>query len=103
MLLPFLLSDVGLEAGGAEEFCYEAGVFSLEELGDDIVNGVASFNAFTQPVETGGFAELAAGESIDWTAAVDEDQLAETPVKGWMVVYAENRSGARQADLIRIR
>jgi hypothetical protein len=103
VLLPFLLSDVGLEAGGTEEFSYVAGVFSLEDLGDDIVNGVASFNAFAQPVETGGFAELAAGESIDWTAAVNNDQLSETPVKGWMVVYAENHSGARQADLIRIR
>ena len=78
-------------------------MFSVLDVDDDIVNGVASFNAFTQPVETGGFAELAAGESIDWTAAVNGDQLAETPVKGWMVVYAENHSGARQADLIRIR
>jgi minor extracellular serine protease Vpr len=103
VLLPFLLSDVGLEAGAAEEFSYVAGVFSVVDVDDDIVNGVASFNAFTQPVETGGFAELAAGESIDWTAAVNGDQLAETPVKGWMVVYAENHSGARQADLIRIR
>lgn len=101
--LPFLLSDVGLAAGQQEEFNYSAGVISLEGLGDDIVDGTAQFNPFTQPVQTGQLGFAFPGFPVEWTATVDAAQLAETPVKGWLVVYRFNKGGVNQAETIRLR
>ncbi len=100
VLLPFGLSAVGLTPGNAE-FSFISGVFSREGAPDDIVNGVGHYNAFDQPIESGAFAELEAGGSASWTAAVDPVSMRSTPVRGLMLVYVENANG-NQAQLIRV-
>ncbi len=100
--LPFVLSDVGVGAANPD-FLYDAATFTLAaESGSDEVDGRAAFDVVDQPVETGQFVEVPARASVDWTAAVDVEQLVQTPVAGWMVVYAQNRTGSRQAELIRL-
>lgn len=101
LLLPFVLSDVAVDERNPD-FQYDAAASSLIARGIDEVDGRASFNAFDQPVETGGFAEVPGRTAIDWTADVDAAQLRETPVEGWMLVYTENRTGPQQADLVRL-
>jgi minor extracellular serine protease Vpr len=104
VLLPFQLADVGLAAGAQEEFSYTAGVVSLEVgRGEDLVDGTATFNPFTPPVETGQFNITFAGAPAQWPATVDRAQLAETPVKGWLAVYRFNQGGNAQAQTIPLR
>jgi hypothetical protein len=104
VMLPFGLSDVGLAEDAQEEFSYTAGVVSLEEgRGEDLVDGVARFNAFRQPVETGQFNVAFPGAPAQWTAAVDREQLAKTPVKGWLAVYRFNRGGSDQAQPLTLK
>ncbi len=102
--LPFLLSDVGLAAGGQEEFSYTAGITSVEQFGIDEAEGSATFNPFTPPVQTGQFA-IAFPEifSPEITATIDRAQLVKTPVKGWLVVYRFNAGGTSQAQTIQLR
>lgn len=104
VLLPFQLSDVGLAPDSDSDFSYITGVFSQEGLafGDEIVDGVGHFDAFSQPVETGAFFELGPRERIRWRAGINREQLADTPVRGFMIVNAENHTGRRQASLIRV-
>ncbi len=104
VLLPFNLADVGLAAGAQEEFSYTAGVVSQEVgRGEDLVDGVAQFNAFRPPVQTGQFNIAFPGAPAQWTATVDRAQLAETPVKGWLAVYRFNKGGSAQAQGIELR
>ncbi len=102
VLLPFLPDTLGVDMENAD-FTYVAGVFSLEGFPDDIVDGRSAFNVIDQPVETGQFFILGGGERIEWSAGVDQEQLAETPVLGYMIVNANNHSGPPQADLVRLR
>ena len=103
VLLPFPLSAVGLSSGVNEDFDYISAVFSLEGFADDFVNGVGSFNAYHQPVETGQFLVLGPGQAAKWTADINRLTLKKNPTRGWMVVYTENKTGSHQADLVRLR
>jgi hypothetical protein len=102
--LVFLLSEVGLEPGQREEFSYTARISSLENLGDDTIDATASYNPFTQPVETNVVAVVEpTGPSATLTLAVDREQLARTPVKGWLLYSPFNRSGPEQALTVHLR
>ena len=96
--LPFRFADVGLAAGGKEQFTYTAGIVSFEGFGDDVAEGSASFNPFTPPVETGQFTIAGPFAAAEITAAVNAAQLARTPVAGWLVVYRFNEGGELQAE-----
>ena len=67
------------------------------------MDGTATFNPFTPPVENGQFNITFAGAPAQWTATVDRAQLAETPVKGWLAVYRFNQGGNAQAQTIPLR
>jgi minor extracellular serine protease Vpr len=100
--LPFVLSDMGLGPANPD-FLYDAETFSTIAGGVDEVDGRAAFDAFDQPVETGQLFEVPGRAAVDWTAAVDGEQLRVTPVLGWMVVQRQDPAGADQAELIRLR
>ena len=100
--LPFILSDIGVSADNPD-FLYDAETFSIVAPGVDEVNGRAAYDAFREPVETGRFFRVPGGGSVDWSAAVDGEQLQETPVLGWMVLHMQNRTGPDQADLVRLK
>ena len=101
--LPFLLADVGLAAGAREEFTYTAQILSQKDFGDDIIEQTASYNPFTQPVRTGGTVEVPAGRPAPLTLAVNQDQLARTPVLGWLLFSPHNARGPDQALTVRLR
>jgi minor extracellular serine protease Vpr len=75
------------------------------ELGraEDLVDGTARFNPFTPAVQTGQFNVVFPGAPVPWTATVDRARLAETPVRGWLVVYRFNRGGTPEAQTISLR
>jgi hypothetical protein len=101
--LPFLLSDVGIAEGAREEFTYSAGIISLQDLGDDIIERTASYNPFNQPVLTNVLFEVPAGEPVPVTLDVNRDQLARTPVEGWLLFSPLNPRGPDQALTVRLR
>jgi subtilisin family serine protease len=103
VVLPFALSDVGLAAGAREEFSYTASIHSHEGFGDDTIEQTASYNPFTQPVQTDAFVNIEPGGQAALTLAVNQEQLARTPVEGWLLWTPLNRRGPDQALTIRLR
>jgi hypothetical protein len=102
--LLFSLSDVGLAPGVNEEFEYTAGIISLERLGDDVLAESAFYNPYTQPVDTAVFATVEPGGPIvQTTLSVNREQLAKTPVKGWLVFTPLNEAGEAQIQTVRFR
>jgi hypothetical protein len=88
-------------------FTYSA--MSFDVRGDrgyasDSVAGPASFNAFTPAITTGPSSyAVAPGATVTATISINSGELDRTPALGLMVVTADNRSGAAQAQLIPIR
>ena len=70
--------------------------------GTDVVDGVASFNAFTPSISTGMFHELAPGAEVQETVTIDAAEWANTPALGLMVVSHDNKA-SDEAQLIAVR
>lgn len=100
------IADLGLTAANPR-LTYSA--MSFDTRGDrggvsDTVAGPAMFNAFTPAISTGQFTyNVAVGATVTATVSINPDEWEETPAKGLMIVTADNRSGAAQAQLIRLR
>ena len=103
VVLPVLLSDVGLAAGAREEFTYTAQILSQKRLGNDFIEQTASYNLFTQPVQTGGAVAVPPGAPVPVTLGVNREQLARTPVKGWLLWSPHNPRGPDQALTVLLR
>ncbi|MEU9885035.1 S8 family serine peptidase [Sphaerisporangium sp. NPDC051011] len=99
LLMPVLASQVGL-AEGASRFTYSVSAFSKvpEGLVDDTES--AAFDAFAPPVSTGAYVPLEPGASSTLQLTADPARLASTPVKGWLIVSLDDRSGAPEADKV---
>ncbi|MQA96402.1 MAG: S8 family serine peptidase [Streptosporangiales bacterium] len=100
-VLPALASEVGL-AEGSSEFTYTVTTFSLLNSGVSDSAGSAKWDSHKPPVGTGDTATLAPGAGATFTAAVDQAQLARIPVRGWLVVAFDDRSGNGEADTVRL-
>ena len=95
-------SPRGLSAANPR-FAYHAVSFDLVNGGTDNVKGTGRFNPWKNTISTEGGAAVAPdGTDASNTIAVDSAEWALTPSLGMMVVTLDNRSGARQAQLIKV-
>ncbi|MFI6318400.1 S8 family serine peptidase [Nonomuraea sp. NPDC050556] len=99
MLLPALASEVGVTAA-APKFSYTvlAQTGNPDEISD--TTDAAVFDAFTPAVSTGASAVVAPGASATVPLTASRAGLAAAPVKGWLAVTLNNKSGRREADEI---
>ncbi|MEU8261745.1 S8 family serine peptidase [Micromonospora sp. NPDC048999] len=81
---------------------YHAVAFGVTDETVDVVDGVASFNAFAPAVSTGMFDEVAPGASATETVSVNTAEFAKTPPLGLMIVSHDNPS-ADEAQLVKLK
>jgi subtilisin family serine protease len=106
ILMPTSIADLGLTAA-QPRFTYTAMSFDIR--GDrgyvsDSVGGPAKFNAFTPAISSGqpNYA-VAVGATVTATISVNAGEWEHTPALGLMIATVDNRSGAAQAQLVRVR
>jgi hypothetical protein len=100
-LLPALASELGL-ADGHSRFSYTVNAFSIEPGNLTDATATATFDSHKPPVSTGEFAQLQPGASGSIGLSVDQAGVAATPVKGWLVVNLDDRTGAAEADGVKL-
>lgn len=93
--LPLLASEIGLGSGHGR-FSYTVQSFALVTGATD-VTGSAAFDAFTPAVSTGEAGAVAPGGRLDVSLTANKAQLAQTPVKGWLLMTPDDAT-AGQAD-----
>ena len=100
VLLPFFASQVGLTAG-SPRFTYGEATYNNIDGGSSQMPALATFNAFSPSITTDTqFQTVNPGSSEVINVTTDPVEFARTPALGLMVVDPDNRSGAKQADLI---
>ena len=81
---------------------YSAVGFDLLTDGVDVVNGSAKYNVWSSAISQGMFVGgLPPGASANVPVSVNSAEWAITPALGLMVVTADNKSGADEAQLLR--
>jgi hypothetical protein len=89
-------------SGSSPRLTYHAVAYGLTDNTVDVVDGVASFNAFSPAISTGMFDVVAPGASATETVSVDAAEFAQTPPLGLMIVSHDNPA-TDEAQLIRLR
>jgi minor extracellular serine protease Vpr len=103
LLLPARTSQLpGLSKTASPRFTYHAASFAIFGSGDDVMQGTAKFNAWTSSISQGQFSAVAPGASANNLVSIDPAEWALSPAKGLLIVTADNKSGAKEADLIEI-
>ncbi|RDI73476.1 Subtilase [Gaiella occulta] len=107
-LLPLLSSQLCRSgepclSGANPRITYHAVSYDLQNGGVDVVDGSAKFNVWSSAISQGGFQTVAPGGSASEPIAVNSAEWALTPAKGLMVVSLDNRSGAGEAQLIKVK
>jgi minor extracellular serine protease Vpr len=83
---------------------YHAKSFDLANGGTKVVAGSAKYNAWSSSISQGGFVTVAPGATDATTViSVNSAESNLTPALGLMVVTFDNKSGADEAQLIRVR
>lgn len=100
-LLPVLASDLGL-ADGSSRFSYAVNAFSIVPEGLVDETATAVWDSHKPPVSTGQFVQLAPDASGSIPLTVDQAGVGATPVKGWLVVSPDDRTGGDEADGVRL-
>jgi hypothetical protein len=83
-------------------FSYHASVLGLTDDSEDVVAGVASFNAFTPAISNGMFDVVAPGATATETVTINAAEFAQTPPLGLMIVSHDNRND-EEATTVRVR
>jgi subtilisin family serine protease len=81
---------------------YHAVGYGLTDNTVDVVDGVASFNAFSPAISTGMFDVVAPGASATENVTLNAAEFAQTPPLGLMIVSHENPS-TDEAQLISVK
>jgi hypothetical protein len=82
---------------------YHAKSFDVVNGGKKVVAGSAKYNAWSSAISQGGFATVAPGATDATTViSVNSAESKLTPALGLMVVTFDNKSGADEAQLIRV-
>jgi len=82
---------------------YRAESFDLVNGGHKVVAGKAKYNAWSSSISQGGFVTVAPGATDASTMiSVNSAESKLTPALGLMVVTFDNKSGADEAQLIRV-
>ncbi len=83
---------------------YHAESFDLANGGNKVVAGSAKYNAWSSSISQGGFVTIAPGATDATTViSVNSAEANLTPALGVMVVTFDNKSGADEAQLIRVK
>ncbi len=108
-LLPVLTSQLCLAnepclSAASPRITYHAVAFDLINGGVDEVPGLAKFNAWSSAISTGGFVPQLAPGGTDTSTVIqiDSAEWARTPAKGVMIVTLDNKSGAKEAQLLQV-
>jgi len=84
-------------------FTYSVVSYDLLGTGIDVVPGTAAFNAFSPSITTGDFlAGILPGTAASATISINPTEWAQTPALGVMVLTTENKSGADEAQELRL-
>ena len=109
LLLAVPASALGLTSGSAAfSYTARASTADVEPQGDpagpkpsvDTVDGVGAFDINNPAVSSGDNVGLAPGAASSVTLATTPSAFARNPVRGWMIVTADDGNGAAQADLV---
>jgi minor extracellular serine protease Vpr len=103
LLVPFLSSQIPGLTSANPRFSYHAKSFVIFGAGtDDVMPGTVRFNAWNSSISQGQFSTVAPGASASNAVRIDTTEWALTPAKGLMIVTADNKSGAKEADLLAV-
>ncbi len=103
ILLPVYAEDLGLEEG-SDPFRYTVESYSLvDDAGYDAMPGWASYQPWSKAIADGDYVTVRRNRKVQVPLAVDLASFAQQKPLGVMVVVLDNRSGAREAQLLRIR
>jgi hypothetical protein len=104
LLLPFRTNQIpGLSMATNPRFDYQAAGFAIFTTGDDNDNlEKATFNAWTSSISQGDFLTVAPGGSASTPVTINATEWTHSPAKGLLVVSTDNRSGAKEADLLSV-
>jgi minor extracellular serine protease Vpr len=100
VLMPVLASHLGISPTNPR-FTYTMNAFDDTGAGESLT-GIASFNAFAPAISNAMFVPVAPDARVDVPVTIDPVELAKTPALGFMVVTEDNRSGAREASLLKL-
>src|SRR3989442_1543490 len=81
---------------------YHAKSFDLVNGGSKVVAGKAKYNAWSSAISQGDFVTVAPGATKASTVSVNSAESKLTPALGLMVVTFDNKSGADEAQLIKV-
>jgi subtilisin family serine protease len=102
MLLPVFASRLGVTDANPR-LTYAVTSFDLFGDGADEVPGTASFNAYHSAITTGQFADLLPNDTVSVPFTINPAEAAITPPKGYMIVTPDNKNGAAEAKLLRMK
>jgi hypothetical protein len=106
LVLPVLISQLCAEgspclSASNPRLRYHAVAFDTTTSTMDTVDGVASFNAFSPSVSTGGFNVVAPGARATQNIQLNRTEFARTPALGLLVISHDNR-GNDEAQTIAV-
>ena len=102
ILLPVFASSIGITAANPR-FNYTVAAFDLFSPDFDEFDAGASFNAFSSAISNGQFVVVQPDDMMSVPVSVNPVESAITPARGLMVVTQDNKNGAREADLVKVR
>ena len=102
ILLPVLGADVGVTAANPR-FSYTVADFDLFSNTTDAFDGTASFNAFNSAISNGQFETVAPDATVPVPVSVDPAEFAITPALGLMIVTQDDKNGAAEANLVKVK
>ena len=102
MIMPVNFSQLGLTSANPR-FTYAITAFDLFNDDIDTVPDTATFNAFTPAISTGQFATVAPNATASVPVAIDPVESKITPPIGYMIVTPDNKNGAKEAKLIKMK
>jgi len=102
ILLPVFAGDVGVTAANPR-FSYTVADFDLFSDVTDTFTESASFNAFSSAISNGQFEVVAPDATVLVPVSVDPAEAALSPFKGLMIVTQDNKNGAKEADLVKVK
>ena len=102
ILLPVFASSIGITAANPR-FVYTAAGFDLFSSDSDQLDTAASFNAFNSAISNGQFEVLEPNDVVSVPVSIDPSEFALTPAKGLMIVTPDDKNGASEANLLKVK
>ena len=102
ILLPVPAFAIGLSPANPR-FVYTAASFDLFSPDSDQFESAAGFNAFSSAITNGDFVGLNPDDQVSVPFAVNAAEWAITPALGIMVVTPDNKNGAGEANLLKVK